>query len=158
MVINLLCCSFDNALVSTSAIMSFIEQYSNMILSFSIHSQTKWCWISMCFLQTCYVGYFINDITRWLSHWITIAFFFFMYPNSLMSFVIHMASSVACYLHVFRFGCGQNDCGLSFATPKNGSTSHHEYKPRGGSPILKVISPIRITIFDHLLGWWSCKT
>jgi hypothetical protein len=55
----------------------------------------------MCFLQTCYVGFFVNDITRWLSHWITIAFFFFMYPNSLMSFVIHMASLVACVLAMY---------------------------------------------------------
>jgi carbon starvation protein CstA len=40
------------------------------------------------------VGFFVNDIAPWLSHRITIAFFSFMYPNSFMSFVIHMASLV----------------------------------------------------------------
>jgi len=50
----------------------------------------------MCFVRACCVGFFVNDITPWLSHQITIAFFFFMYPNSFMSFVIHMVSLVPC--------------------------------------------------------------
>jgi hypothetical protein len=101
MVINLLCRSFDNALVSTYATMSFVEQYSNVISSFSIHSQTKSCCTSMCFVQACWVGFFINDIATWLSHQITIAFFSFIYPNSFMSFVIHMPSLVACVLAMY---------------------------------------------------------
>jgi len=52
----------------------------------------------MCFVQKCWVGFFINDIAPWLSHQITIAFFSFMYPNSFMNFVIHMVSLVACVL------------------------------------------------------------
>jgi hypothetical protein len=44
------------------------------------------------------MGFFVNDIAPWLSHRITIAFFSFMYPNSFMSFVIHMVSLVACVL------------------------------------------------------------
>jgi len=55
----------------------------------------------MCFVQACCVGFFVNDIAPWLSHQITIAFFSFMYPNSFMSFVIHMASLVACVLAMY---------------------------------------------------------
>ncbi len=55
----------------------------------------------MCFVQACCVGFFINDIAPWLSHRITIPFFSFMYPNSFMSFVIHMASLVACVLAMY---------------------------------------------------------
>jgi len=55
----------------------------------------------MCFVRTCCVGFFINDITPWLSHRITIAFFFFMYPNLFMSFLIHMASLVACVFAMY---------------------------------------------------------
>jgi len=47
------------------------------------------------------VGFFINDIAPWLSHRITIVFFSFMYPNSFMNFVIHMASLVACVLAMY---------------------------------------------------------
>jgi hypothetical protein len=47
------------------------------------------------------VGFFVNDIAPWLSHRITIAFFSFMYPNSFMSFVIHMVSLVACVLAMY---------------------------------------------------------
>ncbi len=95
MVINLLCRSFDNALVSTSTTMSFIEQYSNVTSQFSTHSWTKWCCTLMCFVWACWVGFFVNDIAPWLSHQISITFFSFIYPNSFMSFVIHMASLVA---------------------------------------------------------------
>jgi hypothetical protein len=151
MVINLLCHFFGNALVSTSTTMSSVEQYSNMTLSFSIRFQTKWCYTLMCFVWACWVQLFVNDIAPWLSHWITIAFFSFMYPNSLMSFVIYMVSLVACVLAMYA--ASVSDCGLSFATPRNGSTSHHEYKHCGGSPIFKVINPIHITIFDQILGW-----
>ncbi len=51
----------------------------------------------MCFVQVCCD----DDIAPWLSHRITIAFFSFMYPNSFMSFVIHMASLVACILAMY---------------------------------------------------------
>ncbi len=101
MVINLLCCFFDNALISTFATMSFVEQYLKVTSSFSTCSQTKWCCTSMCFIRTCCVGFFVNDIAPWLSHQITIAFFSFMYPISLMNFVIHMASLVACVLAMY---------------------------------------------------------
>jgi len=101
MIINLLCCSFGNALVNTSTTMSFVEQYSNMISPFSTCFRTKWCWISMCFVQTCWVGFFVNDIAPWLSHRITIGFFSFMYPNSFMNFVIHMVSLVVCVLAMY---------------------------------------------------------
>jgi hypothetical protein len=47
------------------------------------------------------VGFFVNDIAPWLSHRITVAFFFFMYINSFMSFVIHMASLVACVFAMY---------------------------------------------------------
>ncbi len=47
------------------------------------------------------MGFFIIDIAPWLSHQITIAFFSFMYPNSFMSFAIHMASLVACVLAMY---------------------------------------------------------
>ncbi len=101
MVINLLCCSFDNALVSTSATMSFVEQYLNIILPFSIHSRTKWCCTSMCFVRACWVRFFVNDITPSLSHQITITFFSLVCPNSFMNFVIHMASLVSCVLAMY---------------------------------------------------------
>jgi len=101
MVINLLCHFFDNALVSTFVTIFFVEQYSNMTLPFSTHFWTKWCWTSMCFVQTFCVGLFFNDITPWLSHQITIPFFYFMYVNSFMSFVIHMASLITCVLAMY---------------------------------------------------------
>jgi hypothetical protein len=41
MVINLLCRSFSNAFVSTSATMFSVEQYSKVIFPFSTRSQTK---------------------------------------------------------------------------------------------------------------------
>jgi hypothetical protein len=66
--INLLCCYFDNALVSTSTTMSSIEQYLNMSLPFSTHFWTKWCSTSRWFVRTCWVGFFVNDIAPWLSH------------------------------------------------------------------------------------------
>jgi hypothetical protein len=66
--INLLCLYFDNVLVSTSTTMSSIEQYSNMSSPFSTHFRTKWCWTSTCFVWTCWVGLFVNDIAPWLSH------------------------------------------------------------------------------------------
>ncbi len=47
------------------------------------------------------MGFLVNDITPWLSHQITIAFFSFMYLNSFMSFTIHMASLVACVLAMY---------------------------------------------------------
>ncbi len=47
------------------------------------------------------MGFFVNDIAPWLSHRITIAFFSFMYPNSFTSFVIYMASLVACVLAMY---------------------------------------------------------
>ncbi len=74
--------------------MSPIEQYSNITSPFSIRSRTKWCYTSMCFVWACWVGFFVNDIAPWLSHRITITFFSFMYLNSFMSFIIHMASLV----------------------------------------------------------------
>ncbi len=55
----------------------------------------------MCFVRASCVRFFVNDIAPWLSHRITIAFFFFMYLNSFMSFVIHMASLVACLLAMY---------------------------------------------------------
>ncbi len=55
----------------------------------------------MCFVQACCVRFFVNDIAPWLSHRITITFFSFMYPNSFMSFAIHMASLVACVLTMY---------------------------------------------------------
>ncbi len=50
----------------------------------------------MCFVWTCWVGLFVNDIASWLSHRITIALFFFMYFDSFMSFVIDMVSLFTC--------------------------------------------------------------
>jgi hypothetical protein len=41
MVINLLCHFFGDALVSTFATMSSVEQYSNVTLPFSTHFRTK---------------------------------------------------------------------------------------------------------------------
>jgi len=101
MIINLLCCSFNNAFINTSTSMSSIEEYSNVTLPFSIRSWTKWCYPLMCFVRACWVGFFINDIAPWLSHRITIAFFSFMYPNSFMNFVIHLVSLVACVLAMY---------------------------------------------------------
>jgi len=67
--INLLCRFFDNVVLITSTTMSSIEQYSNMSSPFSIQFQTKWCWTSMCFVWTCWVGLFVNDYAPWLSHY-----------------------------------------------------------------------------------------
>ncbi len=55
----------------------------------------------MCFVWACWVAFFVNDITPWLWHRITIAFFFLIYHNSFMIFVIHMASLVACILAMY---------------------------------------------------------
>ncbi len=58
MVINLLCCSFDNALISTSTTMSSLNN-TNMTSPFSTRFLTKWCWTSMCFVQTCWFGFLL---------------------------------------------------------------------------------------------------
>jgi hypothetical protein len=81
--------------------MSSVEQYSNITSPFSTCFQTKWCYTLMCFVRTCWVGFFVNDIAPWLSHQINIVFFYFIYFNSFMSFVIHMASLVVCVLAMY---------------------------------------------------------
>jgi len=152
MVINLLCHFFDNALVSTSVTIFFVEQYSNMTLPFSTHFWTKWCWTLMCFVQTFCVGLFVNDITPWLSHQITIPFFSFMYLNSFMNFVIHMASLITCVLAMYSASVIDkmimSYCCYSkkwFHFPSRIQTLWWISYPQ-------VISSIHITISNHLLG------
>jgi hypothetical protein len=100
------------------------------------------------------VGFFVSDIAPWLSHQIIIAFFSFMYLKSFMNFVIHIASLVDYVLAMYlALVIGKTIMGYRFLLQENGSTSHHEYKPHGGSPIFKVTSPICIAIFNHFLGW-----
>ncbi len=101
MFINLWCCYLDNALVRTSATMCSIGQYSNQTSPFSTHSRTKWCCTSMCFVRAWWVGFLVNEFAPWLSHRITIAFFSSMYPKSIINFVIHMASFVACVFAMY---------------------------------------------------------
>jgi len=96
-VINLLCCCFGNALVSTSTTMSSIEQYLNVTLPFSIHFLTKWCCTSMCFVRTCWLGLFINDIAPWLSHQITLI-------EINQNVTIPFTSTCNLYLFATRFG------------------------------------------------------
>jgi hypothetical protein len=43
---------------------------------------------------------------------------------------------------------------LSFATPRNGFTSHDQNKPCGGPPIFKITTPIRITCENS--KEWEC--
>ncbi len=100
MFINLWCCSFDNALVRTSATMCSVGQYSNRTSPFSTRFRTKWC-TSMCFVRAWWVGFLVNDIAPWLSHRITIIFFSSVYPISIINFVIHMASFVACMFAMY---------------------------------------------------------
>jgi len=153
MFINLWCCYLDNALVSTFATMCSVGQYSNWISPFSTRSRTKWCCKSMCFVRAWWTRFLINDIAPWLLHWITIIFFSSMYLKSIINFVIHMASLVACMFAMFCLNGGQCYCRLSFTTPRNGSTSDHENKPCGGPPIFKITTLIHITIFKHFFGW-----
>ncbi len=101
MFINLWCCSLDNALVRTSATMCSIGQYSNQTSPFWTHSWTKWCCTSMCFVHAWWVGFLGNDNAPRLSHQITITFFSSMYPKSIINFVIHMASFVACVFAMY---------------------------------------------------------
>jgi len=100
MFINIWCHSFDNALVRTSATMCSIGQYSNWTSPFSTRFRAKWC-TSMCFVHAGWVGFLVNDIAPWLSHRITIIFFFSMYLKSIINFVIHMASFVACVFTMY---------------------------------------------------------
>jgi len=101
MFINLWCRSFDNALVRTSTTMCSVGQYSNWTSPFSTRSWTKWCYTSMCFVCAWWVGFLVNDIAPWLSHQITIIFFSSMYHKSIINFVIHMASFVACVFAMY---------------------------------------------------------
>jgi len=101
MFINLWCRSFDNALVRTSTTMCSVRQYSNRTSPFSTRSRTKWCCTSMCFVRAWWVGFLANYIAPWLSHRITIIFFSSMYPKSIINFVIHMASFVACVFAMY---------------------------------------------------------
>ncbi len=101
MFINLWCRSFDNALVRTSATMCSVGQYSIQTSPFSTRSRIKWCWTSMCFVRAWWVGFLVNDIASWLLHQITINFFSSMYPKSIINFVIHMASFVACVFAMY---------------------------------------------------------
>jgi len=52
-----------------------------VISPFSTRSWTKWCYTSMCFVWTCCMGFFINDITPWLSHPITITVATLLWPS-----------------------------------------------------------------------------
>ncbi len=81
--------------------MCWVAQYSNWTSPFSTRSRTKWCCTSMCFVRAWWVGFLVNDITPWLSHQITIIFFSSMYPKSVINFVIHMASFVACVFAMY---------------------------------------------------------
>ncbi len=156
--INLWCHSLDNALVRTSTTMSSVEQYSNRTFPFSTRFRTKWCCKSMCCVRAWWVGFLVNDIAPWLSHQITITFFCSIYPKSIINFVIHMVFFHGLRVrHVLRLRDGQCYCRLSFATPRNGSTSNHENKPCGGPPIFKISTLIHITISKHFLRWCSIK-
>ncbi len=101
MFINLWCRYLDNALVRTFATMSSVGQYLNRTPPFLIHFWTKWCCTSMCFVYAWWVGFLVNDITPWLSHRIIVTFFSSMYPKSIINFVIHMASFVACVFAMY---------------------------------------------------------
>jgi len=130
MFINLWCRSLDNALVRTSATMCSVGQYSNRTSSFSTRSRTKWCCTSMCFVHAWWVGFLVNDIAPWLSHRITIIFFSSMYPKSIINFVIHMVSFVACMFAMYSASVVDNaivGCSLllqEMAPPPNMKTNH----------------------------------
>ncbi len=81
--------------------MCSIGQYSKRTSPFSIRFWTKWCYTSMCFVRAWWVGFFVNDIAFWLLHQITITFFSSMYPKSIINFVIHMVSFVACVFAMY---------------------------------------------------------
>ncbi len=55
----------------------------------------------MCFVHAWWVGFLVNDIAPWLLHRITIIFFSSMYLKSIINFVIHMASFVACVFAMY---------------------------------------------------------
>jgi len=101
MFINLWCRSLDNALVRTSITMCFVGQYSNRTSPFLTYFRTKWCCTSKCFVHAWWVGFLVNDIAPWLSHRITIIFFSSMYPKSIINFVIHTASFLACVFAMY---------------------------------------------------------
>ncbi len=101
MFIKLWCRSLDNAVIRRSATMCFVGQYSNWTSPFSTHSWTKWCCTSMCFFRAWWVGFLVNDIAPWSLHRSTIPFFSSMYPKSIINFVIHMASFVACVFAMY---------------------------------------------------------
>jgi len=101
MFINLWCHFLDNVLVTTSATMCSVGQYSNQTSPFSTCSWAKWCCTSMCLVHAWWVGFLVNDIAPWLSHRITITFFSSMYPKSIINFVIHMAYFVACVFTMY---------------------------------------------------------
>ncbi len=144
--------------VRTSTTMCFVGQYSNQTSPFSTHFRRKWCCTSMCFVRAWWVGFLINDIAPWLLHQITITFFSSMYPKSIINFVIHMTSFVACVFTMYSTSVVDNAIiGCHFTTPRNGSTFDHENKPCGGPPFFKITTPIRITISKHFLGWCYTK-
>ncbi len=106
--INVWCHFLDNALVRTSVTMCSVGQYSNRTSPFSTRSRTKWCCTSMCFVHAWQVRFLVNDIAPWLSHRITITFFSSMYLKSIINFVIHMASFVACVFAMYSVSMVDN--------------------------------------------------
>jgi len=56
----------------------------------------------MCFVRAWWVGFLVNDIAPWLSHQITITFFFSMHRKSIINLVIHMASFKAFHVEMAK--------------------------------------------------------
>jgi len=77
-----------------------------------------------------------------------------MYLKSIINFVIHMASSVACVFAMYFTSMVDNAIvGCRLLLQENGSPFNHENKPYGAPPIFKITTPIRITISKNFLGW-----
>jgi hypothetical protein len=100
MVINLLCSSFDNALVSTSAPMSSMKQYLKVTFAILNSFSNKVMLHINVLCSSMFGGILCQWYCTWLSHQITITFYF-IYPNSDRNFVIHMVSLVACVLAMY---------------------------------------------------------
>ena len=109
---------FANGLVSTSAIISSVGQYSKHISWFSSFSLMKWSCTSICLVQEWCLEFFASAMHPWLSHMMDVGLSC-TYPTSTKSnlsqttplvqwlIVIYSASvvdnaMVSCFLHIHK--------------------------------------------------------
>ena len=124
--INSLCLSRGRGLVSASAPIYFVGQYSNITCPFSTHSRIKWCCISICFVLAWNSRLCASTIAPYAEKSILPFRFAFQFlyevpnPNQFLDSV--STGNILCFCHR---GC---HCGLLLRLSGHCSIGHHNLK------------------------------